>query len=344
MGNVWKKRYVSTKFRDDTFIVDLSPTEKLLFMYFLTNTLTNVAWIYEISIRRISFDTWINKLDIEKIINKFTKAKKIYYIDWFIILENSHKHQNIENTFIKKWVENVLSWLSKVLIEKIGVVRDTEGSSGVLSNLDFNLNLDLDLESNFNLKLSAKEETKLHKEYWKALIVEYLEKFNKRIDKWNECKSCNLTIRNRIRKDWITKNVDDKIKCSADFEKARETYPHTHPSDKEVCIGLWKKHNPSIWLILIEKRLLDVGIKEAKFVSSFENYLKKYTPKNRTVINDSLRQINNIIMDKPYWTEDEKEVRKKQYEMFMNDFWLEYNNEFQKGWKEEHNKLTLKFY
>jgi len=39
----WKKRYISTKFWDDEFIVNLDPIEKLLFMYFLTNPLTNVA-------------------------------------------------------------------------------------------------------------------------------------------------------------------------------------------------------------------------------------------------------------------------------------------------------------
>ena len=78
MSNVWKKRYISTKFRDDWFVVNLDPIEKLLFLYFLTNPLTNVAGIYEISMRRISFDTWIDKDMILKIIERFTK--KISYI------------------------------------------------------------------------------------------------------------------------------------------------------------------------------------------------------------------------------------------------------------------------
>ena len=52
---------VNTKFWDDTYIVTLDPIEKLLYLYFLTNPLTNICGIYEIQLRRVAFDTGIDK-------------------------------------------------------------------------------------------------------------------------------------------------------------------------------------------------------------------------------------------------------------------------------------------
>lgn len=154
----WKKRYISTKFRDDKFVVELDPIEKLLFMYFLTNPLTNVAGIYEISLRRIAFDTWIDKDMVQKIINRFTENKKIYYIDWYVILANSNKHQNTDNTKIKKWIDNVLAWLPKDLIDKLWPIYDSSMTHIWLSN---NLDLDLDSDLDYNSKkILSEQETK----------------------------------------------------------------------------------------------------------------------------------------------------------------------------------------
>ena len=158
MSNIWKKRYISTKFRDDNYIIDLDPIEKLLFLYFLSNPLTNVAWIYEISIRRIAFDTWIDKDMVLKIINRFSKKKKIYYIDWYIILENSIKHQNIKNEKIKKWIENVLNELPKSLTDKIWPIYDSSISYIWLRN-NSDLDSDLDSDSDDNKKTISLKKT-----------------------------------------------------------------------------------------------------------------------------------------------------------------------------------------
>ncbi len=204
MAKVWKKRYISTKFWDDNYIVNLDPTEKLLFLYFLSNPLTNVAWIYEISIRRIAFDTGIDKDMVLKIIDRFSKKNKIHYIEWFIIIENSHKHQTTENKFIKKWIEDVLSQLPKVILDKLnkswGLLRTpTEPLSNLDTNLDTNLDLDIDsnLDSNNLLSKDNKEFSKkaieednnslaiINKKKKKNEILNFLEKIKKRItNKW----------------------------------------------------------------------------------------------------------------------------------------------------------------
>jgi len=143
MAGAWKKRYISTKFWDDNFIISLDPIEKLLFMYFLSNPLTNVCGIYEIAIRRVAFDTWIEWETIQRIIIRFSKEKRLYYIDWFVFLPNSYKHQNLWNGNIRKSIEKTLKELPQSLVRKLMTLNESSMSHLWLSN-----NLDLDLDIN----------------------------------------------------------------------------------------------------------------------------------------------------------------------------------------------------
>ena len=175
MSNVWKKRYISTKFRDDNYIIDLDPIEKLLFLYFLSNTLTNVAWVYEISIRRIAFDTWIDKDMVLKIIDRFSKKDKIYYIDWYIIIKNSLKHQNLDNAKIKKWIENVLDWLPDNILSMIDkdytpiknnnnswwLIKTLNDSWWLKNNSDLDSDLDSDSDEDKKTKVPEKKHTRV---------------------------------------------------------------------------------------------------------------------------------------------------------------------------------------
>ena len=90
-----KRRSINTKFWDDPFIQDLTPSEKLLFLYLITNPLTNLLGIYEISIKRISFDTGLSKEIILKGLESFETIKKIFYQNNFIIIPNFLKNQNL---------------------------------------------------------------------------------------------------------------------------------------------------------------------------------------------------------------------------------------------------------
>ena len=88
-----KQRYINTKFWDDEYIAKLSPEEKLLFLYFISNTLTNIVGIYEIMMRRIIFDTGLDQIKITKILKKFSNDNKLFYSDCWIIIVNLYKHQ-----------------------------------------------------------------------------------------------------------------------------------------------------------------------------------------------------------------------------------------------------------
>ena len=88
------QRYISTSFWDDPWVVSLSPDERYLYLYFLTNTLTNIAGIYQISLDRICFDSKFDAEKVKNIICKFENDGKAYFFNnSYIILPKWPKHQ-----------------------------------------------------------------------------------------------------------------------------------------------------------------------------------------------------------------------------------------------------------
>ena len=179
-----KKRYVSTSFWEDSYILDLETNEKLLFIYFITNALTNICWIYEIPIKRMEFDTWLKKDQILKIIDKFSKANKIFYIDWRLYIKNFQKHQNMDNSKIKIWIDNWLQSVPQIIKDKIWAIYDSYISDVWLSN-----NLDSDLDSDLDLDSDSKSNIVFEK-FWNL----YNKKINKDkcLLKWNKLKQKDI--------------------------------------------------------------------------------------------------------------------------------------------------------
>ena len=111
-----KKRYVDTKFWDDNYIIEKDPIEKLLFLYLLTNTLTNIIGIYEISIRRIAFDTGIDKDMVINILERFEKNNKIKYENGWIVIRNFIKYQQ-DNPKIRAGISYELKKVPQSLLD-----------------------------------------------------------------------------------------------------------------------------------------------------------------------------------------------------------------------------------
>jgi hypothetical protein len=91
------QRYISTSFWDDEWIQTLDPSEKLLYLYLMTNPLTSIAGVYKMSIRRIVFDTGFNADTISHILRKFQEAKKAFHFQEYMILPTWPKHQQWES-------------------------------------------------------------------------------------------------------------------------------------------------------------------------------------------------------------------------------------------------------
>ena len=114
-----KNRYVNTKIWDDTYIISINPPEKLLFIYFLTNALTNISGMYEISKERMVFDTKIKLEDINPILKMFEKDKNVIYRDNWICIVNFIKNKSLNPSVfagIERDIQLVQSKISKIFI------------------------------------------------------------------------------------------------------------------------------------------------------------------------------------------------------------------------------------
>lgn len=86
---------VNTRFWDDSYIDSLSPEEKLVFLYILTNPLTNIAGVYELSEKRASFDTGLKRDEIKTIFSKFETDKKIIREGTWMGIVNFIRYQSL---------------------------------------------------------------------------------------------------------------------------------------------------------------------------------------------------------------------------------------------------------
>jgi len=104
-----KKRYISDDFWTDPYIEKLDLMEKGVFLYLLTNPLCNVAGIYEISLKRLAYETGLDISIANTILDRFVRDGKIARHDNWIILWKFGKHQvlnpSIESGVRRIWGE-----------------------------------------------------------------------------------------------------------------------------------------------------------------------------------------------------------------------------------------------
>lgn len=149
------QRYISTSFWDDSWVHKLDPSEKLLFLYLMTNPLTNIAGIYKLSIERMVYDTGFNENTVKHILEKFNKAGKVITKDEFIILPTWPKHQKTSSPKIKSGIDTILSTIPKEILftaKKSNYLYpiDTllKGYAYSSNYLDLNSDLNSDLDLN----------------------------------------------------------------------------------------------------------------------------------------------------------------------------------------------------
>jgi hypothetical protein len=132
-----KSRQINTQFWRDGYIANLDPSEKLLFLYFLTNPDTNISGVYQIPLKIIAADTGYDKEMIVKIIERFTKDGKIKYVDGWVIIINFIKHQNQKSPLVKIGIEKEMESIPshiKEIIKGIDTVSHLILSNPIESN------------------------------------------------------------------------------------------------------------------------------------------------------------------------------------------------------------------
>lgn len=68
-----KTRFIKDTFRSDGRVETLDPNEKLLFLYLITNANYELCGVYELPIKRIAYETGLDRSDVEQILLKFEK-------------------------------------------------------------------------------------------------------------------------------------------------------------------------------------------------------------------------------------------------------------------------------
>jgi len=152
-----KQRYISTSFWDDAWIQELDPSEKLLYLYLMTNPLTNIAGVYKITLRRIVFDTGFNKDTVTRILDRFKKDKKAVLYGEYMIIPSWPKHQQWDKrTKIREGIEAMLKEIPedvKKYMVSIGYAYPLEGYEYLRNYSD--INTDTDINTDINITPSA---------------------------------------------------------------------------------------------------------------------------------------------------------------------------------------------
>lgn len=120
---VYRSIYIS--FWQDDFVLGLTPEEKYFYLYLMTNSQTNQAGCYEVSLRMMQVETGYNRDTIEKLINKFKEYQKIDYCfeTKEILIRNWFRYSWTKSpkmvTCIKKDIKGIKNKLFKDLLNNI---------------------------------------------------------------------------------------------------------------------------------------------------------------------------------------------------------------------------------
>jgi len=121
-----KLRSLNTIIWSDPWFEVLEPSAKLLFIYLVTNEKTNMLGVYEISIRKVSFETGIPSIEIEKYLKEFEIALKIKYSKNRVLLLNFLKHQNYNFNMMKSAIRTYNNLPKELKSININNVEETK--------------------------------------------------------------------------------------------------------------------------------------------------------------------------------------------------------------------------
>lgn len=98
-----KERMLNTRIWSDNWMSQLDPIEKLLFLYFLTNSYTNISGIYEMPVKIAAVETGIDPTMIDKVLTRL--HPKVITINGWVILPNFPKYQNLRSGDVVKGIQ-----------------------------------------------------------------------------------------------------------------------------------------------------------------------------------------------------------------------------------------------
>lgn len=280
-----KLRSINTAIWNDVWFENLNSENKLLFIYLITNEKTNMLGVYEISIRKISFDTGIKIETVSKALKEFEKEGKIRYESDNIILLNYLKHQNYNFNMKKSAIDCYNSLKYSLKIENQPIIDRTDKGFETLCK-GFGMVRKIEVEIEVEIESELEEESELEKENKSNSI------YNEIFDFWNTQK---IIVHKNLPKEKVFK---DALNIST-LEEIKESITNYK---KILCTSdFYFKHNWTLETFLKKqtgkdnhnfKRFLDNG----DIFTSFNNRKPLKSQKNKVLKIDN-NDYDNFIDD-----------------------------------------------
>lgn len=113
-----KTRIIHTKFWADDYISDLSPLEKLVFIYYLTNDRVNIIHCFECPDKYVLVDTGVSREVLQRCKDKFQTDNKMRFYNGYVQLLNAGKFERYvgednekkKAKLLEEMSVDVLSW------------------------------------------------------------------------------------------------------------------------------------------------------------------------------------------------------------------------------------------
>lgn len=196
-----KLRSVNTHFWDDPYILQLHPTQKLLYNYFITTPFNNLAGVYEISLETIKFHTGLSGEILDTSIKRFERDGKMLYLQNHVILRNFMKHQ----VYNQSMMVNVMRTLQE-LPEEVRLAAEAlrSGQKTPCTQPDDTLHA-----PSGESEGESESEIEKRREKFKATIMteQFIEKFgmatlNSFFDYWSEANRSGKKMRFELQPTW----------------------------------------------------------------------------------------------------------------------------------------------
>lgn len=102
-------RQIHTQIWKDDYFLDLTPEEKLLFIYLFSNESTSLSGLYKIPLRVICFETGLDQNFVIDTLKKYEQAGKVVYESGVIWVVNMRKYHETRSPKIKIAIANDLN-------------------------------------------------------------------------------------------------------------------------------------------------------------------------------------------------------------------------------------------
>lgn len=234
-----KNRYVNTAFWEDPYILEkLDPSEKLLYLYLFTNDKATVSGCYEISLRKIAFETGFDQDTVKKMLSRFETDNKIIYSDGWMICYNTIKNQ-VLNPKIIQGVKNQISALPL----KIKDLIDYNRLSYINTNTNININNNINPGEPEKPNIYLLKDDSTIEEFIIAITQRYFsvkgmylnDEQKQKIEKWFNDK--------RFKNKTIYDNIQESISNWATYKGSNSfNFPYLMGIVKNKLGKLWAEH------------------------------------------------------------------------------------------------------